>query len=211
MSILDPNALAAFWGPQFVEHAQLLQSMLVDPASAQQASQLAAQAPQMTGSPAAVQQLAQQLNAFCQPLLAKLNAGQWLGFAYPSIVQHMIREHNFYLSDLAGQYTPAQLVALSAQDQSDALGVLAKWIDPSGKPVSQMAQQGSDRLAALVSGSPNQVASAVQQAGAFAQSGQVQGVLKIVSPMLAAHDLREGKWYVSAIVQLQASGLLPKT
>ncbi len=219
MILSQPQTEATFWLPQFQEHASFTAEGLVDPTLQAQAQQLVEQARQITsGNIRDVAGLAMALNDFHQPLLARLQSGEWLGWLYPSLIAHMMREQNWYLGVIQGLYTPRDLLCFGNLDAGEAADVLSKSIDPNPK-FSSLSNAAHDRSGAILSvasacdGAPVSwlASNSTRLIGALdtlVHSTAMVAALKNVPWALVEHDAREAAHFLAILRNLKATGQL---
>ena len=203
-----------FWGRQIVEHALFAHLTLEEPALKAQALEMhnalrqAYDARDLRG----FTMLTQQFMAFKQAALAQQRAGQWIGWAFPSFIQHMLEEEAFFLSRVANApSTPQQVLAFWLKERMGEAEVGAHLIDPSEiAAVAKMAETAHTfaTLGRLALGQCNaeRVIVASQAAGALANEAvlamQPGRPASLISPELKDHIAREGDRFVQTTRQL---------
>jgi len=70
--------------------------------------------------------------AFCAMIQTRLNNGEWLGWLLPDVIDHMLREAQYFLAALNGTtWTPQQIRQIWFEFQADHAGFVAHFIDPT--------------------------------------------------------------------------------
>jgi hypothetical protein len=183
-----------FWTTQLTEHALFLYLMLEEPRVKNLALQLYNFWREGTGD---VLRPMDELIAFKQMVLSRLKSGEWLGWALPSFVQHILYEAQYFRSRLFQGTTAAADVNTWLQIVKDHADVGPKLIDPAANQYANQAAPLSAQIAGLQSRCSSALShqclsdadAAMTQANAWVR-GIPEG-LNIVHPALAAHILRE--------------------
>ena len=202
-----------FWSRQLTEHALFLSLMFETPAFRQQAQQLhrlwesvapgatqgAADAP--TAAPRAmtpeIARATDELIAFKELALQRVTAGEWIGWALPSFIEHLLMEARYFRSRYTGGTNAQQDVQTWLQIVKDHADVGPKLIDPKANAYADLAKP----LSATVTALQGQCASALHR-GCLAEMNMaselanrwVRGIptnLAIVPKALQDHILRE--------------------
>jgi hypothetical protein len=188
-----------FWSQQLEEHALFLHLLLQEPTLRRQALALYRiwRRARATGGDVLVP--LSEIIAFKRMVLARMSQGEWLGWALPSFVQHILMEAEYFRSRLEPQGTTAagdlQTWLQITKDHAD---VGPKLIDPAANvPLATQAQSLSNQIAQLQQRCSskidhsclNDADKAMQTAATWVRS--VPPSLSIVNPTLAAHILRE--------------------
>lgn len=85
-----------------------------------------------------LEKLLNELIVFKEKVLGELNGGKWIGWIYPSMVKHMIKEAGYFKRKLNGPaFTDDEEIKFSNQHQGEEMAVTAQLIDP-------MPEQQSD-------------------------------------------------------------------
>lgn len=188
---------AAFWNRQMTEHALFLNLMLDEPALKRQAGQLYQLWQQTVASGRDVAVPLNELLAFKQAVLARLRSGEWLGWALPSFVQHILMEGLYYRSRRGEGTTAAADFGTWLQVVKDHADVGPKLVDPGGPdrlPAAQRVSNALGELQAQCGGGRHAGCLAAADQQIMAANAWVRGVPRgasVISPTLAAHILRE--------------------
>lgn len=214
----DPNEEFQFWGRQIVEHALFSHLALEEPtlkAAARQTYEQLGAAYQAKN----LQEFVRLTNEFIatkQQLVARIQAGEWLGWAYPSFLQHMVEEEQFFLAKLQGPIPDAVELNFWLHERRTEAEVTAHLIDPSAKAAvaSMMATAKGfndlENAAQIIPTAPHFMPQIVQEA---AQQGAAANAalalmkppaqpLSIIAPDLAMHVHREGERMGAAMAAL---------
>lgn len=200
-----------FWGRQIVEHARLLQMLAGDRSLQAELARHERTLAQTYAARDANRFMAatRDFIGFKLQVLARLRQGTWLGWAFPSLYDHMNKEESYFLARLAGPLTPAQELAFWLQERSEELGLAGHLLDPSEQAATDNLQAQSVNLAALAK-APYTPANAAIALQATAPLNRVIGAmtisnpLSVIAPQLKAHVLREGEQF-----QLVSASLAP--
>lgn len=182
-----------FWSNQMREHCLFLHLMLEDNALKSEASQLQSL---WNGGNVDLMYSLDSLIQFKEMILNRLNNGEWLGWALPSFVSHILREALYFRDRLT--------VGTSVQGDFNAFTTFVmehaqvgpKLVDPVASRFDAPAAQAANSLLQLQKScrllndgclhEANQIISSVND---WVQS--VPPNLSIINPVLAAHILRE--------------------
>lgn len=204
-----------FWGRQAVDHARFAQLTLEVPALKAAAGQMHdAMAQAYTARDAArFLQLLQQSIAFKKQALAQQRAGMWIGWAFPSFIQHMIDEETFALARIQGQqFTPQQYMTFWTGERSGEAAVTAHLIDPSEPAATARTSEIALRFGTLAR-TPAAPATITTARDLGAQVNQEllgwnppAQPLSIISRELRDHVAREGQRFVDTSNLLLQAG-----
>lgn len=200
-----------FWGRQAVEHAELAHQMLeVEP--------LRSQALQMRNELGAMYD-AQNLGAFLPLLqrsidfkraaLAQQRSGTWIGWAFPSMVEHMIDEESFALARMQGQpIAPTDLLRFWLHERAGETAVGAHLIDPSALPAVLHLTKTSLRFRALENAPPSPATALATETLAAQANAELLATTpnsppSIISIPLRNHIAREGARCVQTLQALR--------
>lgn len=188
----------AFWGRQMSEHALFLHLLLQDPQLRAEAMRLHQLWQQTMMQNADISRPLSELIAFKQMVLGRLSRGEWLGWALPSFVQHILLEAEYFQRRLAAGTSAGQDLQTWLQIVKDHADVGPKLIDPKANAYADQARPLSEKLGQLQRRCNLRTIEhtcLVEADQAFEQANQwVQGIpagLNIVHPTLKAHILRE--------------------
>lgn len=192
-----------FWlGQQEREHMMLMVLGVQEPNIRAEALKL-----HQTYEAAAARQDTRTLLTLTGPSQALKRAAQqaattgWIGFLYPGLYGHMIDEVDYALKRAAGQMTPRDATCFWAKERAELAIVTAKLLDPSETEMTKTAMQHHVNLRDLQNAcrrpsmdglSTRALLQAVTALDRF-EEGDVPRAKNIIPPMLAAHELREGR------------------
>lgn len=188
----------AFWSRQLAEHALFLHLMLQDPQLKAQALALHNLWMQTMLTGGDISRPLSELLAFKRMVLARLERGEWLGWALPSFVQHILLEGDYFQRRLQGGVNAGQDFQTWLEIVKGHADIGPKLIDPKAEGFAEQAKPLSQRVAQLQSRCNVRTIEhqclvdadqAIQQANAWVRNVPVG--LNIVHPTLAAHILRE--------------------
>ena len=193
---------ALFWLAQQDREHLLLTALGVELGSVRQEAARLASAYEAAGAAGDVRQLisiAKASQAVKRAALEGARAG-WVGWLYPSLLEHMIEEVDHALLRMHRTVDPRDTVAFWAKERSSAAGAAARYLDPSvGGAATKLYNyhaQLRDLHAAARRPSAGNVAQNVlnftQPLDQFLQQSMREGIQTIAPPMLLAHELREG-------------------
>jgi hypothetical protein len=186
-----------FWSTQMTEHGLFLHLMLEEPSLKAQALQLHQLWKRTMETGADPLPPLNELISFKQMVLGRLRSGQWLGWALPSFVQHIMYEAEYFRSRLGAGTGSAADVNTWLQIVKDHADVGPKLLDPVINNYADQARPLSARIGGLQrmcsSALSHQCLSdadqALQQANTWVRG--IPAGMNIVHPALAAHILRE--------------------
>lgn len=202
-----------FWGRQIVEHALIAHLALEEPALKGRALEFHRALKQAYDARDLTTFLSvlQQFIAFKQAALQQQRAGAWLGWAFPSLVQHMIDEEEFFLARVHQQpATVAQIMSFWLKERAGEAEVAAHLIDPSETAAVAKMSEAALRFTQLDrSAAARCDAIVVALAGAAGVKAnrellamQPNRPLSLISPDLKAHVAREGERFVETTQRL---------
>jgi hypothetical protein len=204
-----------FWSRQLSEHALFFQLGLDDPSLKAAAGRLhtAWEQARPTVTAQAAAGLARDLRDFKVGLLDRLNRGQWLGWIFPTFVDHTLRELDLFVSRLHGPVLPQTDCRAWLRFMAEHAAFAAHLMDPveatrirvALKFVSEFSQ-----LEAGCTGVSDQLLSLSTRSGQLLDNfmvGQVARAKGIIHPVLAVHVVREGRRFLRTVSDLQRKTL----
>lgn len=189
-----------FWSRQMTEHALFLRLLFADPALASEAGRLHEDwyAASAFAAPPDLLPLLDRLIDFKERVLARQARGDWVGWAWPSFVQHILFEARYFRARLLPRGTTAdEDYRTWLRVVQDHAAVGPKLVDPMAEPYADRARDAASQLGDLqrrCGGRPDKrCALAVDEAisGVTAWVRGVPAGLNVVLPALGAHILRE--------------------
>ena len=215
MPQLDAYAQTVFWSRQFAEHLQFLSMLFTDGAAKREAVRLrhqyeAARALALTKGNAAPQYIStahDEVRAYQVQIFERLQAGEFLGWAFPLFVSHITREMDLYSHLVYG--TPAPDVGVDGEVKrlgAEHAQFAAHLLDPTQEDLVSTANKAADTLYALVPVS-GPAANATAAKGErllvhFLQSngiGSAGGALSIIPKALTDHVVREQIYFAHTL------------
>lgn len=189
-----------FWSRQMREHALFLSLMLEDVALKAQAVRLqnlwrAVETGQDRNLPAALNEII----LFKKVVLDRLMKGEWLGWALPAFVSHILFEAEFFRARVFHSTTAQQDLTAMVRIVKEHTQVAPKLLNPGQPSAETEAATLATRLAKLQSacsssffGECSSRQADLAQADTFFRV-KVPQRLNIVHPVLLAHIVREGE------------------
>jgi hypothetical protein len=214
---MDPQEEFTFWGRQATEHMMFLSLGLESAGVRPQAHALyqAMQASYDSGDAPRFMGLLQQALSFKRRLRARLYAGEWLGWIYPSFVDHTIREEEYFLARIAGSIAPQTEVAAWLRFMGEHAGFAGGLIDPSEKATVRAAIDKSDAFDALRGTCEAGACSGQlltlsalrgQELDQFFSGASSTKPLSVIHPALLQHVIREGRRFVQRMGAIAQGG-----
>jgi hypothetical protein len=206
-----------FWTRQFAEHLGFLGEMLQDEPLRQEAKERQRQYEALRQSvlsldggamAAAVEDATRNTHVFQAGLCDRLDAGEWLGFAWPLFCDHITREIELYQHLAYGDPKPGkdipQIVSQMGGEHALFAGSL---IDPGDRVSSRIAREAGRRLLSLskkaqkTATMTGEVAlqRTIKQFIETTGLGTPKGIKSLVSFTLREHVLREQVYYSNKI------------
>lgn len=213
---------ARFWLGQDAEHNTFFALGLVDPALKAEAVALAS-AYQSALQAGAIQQALSEIlpraQAFKATLLKRLASGEWLGWIYPAFIQHAADEMTYLQMRLMPVSSPMAIRAREtlrtiAKFNSEEAALNAHLLDPSYDPVPSSPVNQARAIAAQAynlhaqgANEPypnllNQTFASTQAFEQWLAQNDVRTLKSIIPAALAAHALRERRWFLNTIASL---------
>lgn len=212
---------ALFWlGQQDKEHLMLTALGVELGSVRQEALRLASayETAAAAGDVPALVQIAKASQAVKRAALEGARAG-WVGWLYPSLVEHMIEETDHALLRMHRTVDPRHTVAFWAKERSSAAGAAARYLDPqiggaSTKLYNYHAQL-RDLHAAAMRPSAGNVAQNVLNftvpLDRHLERTVQERLESIAHPMLLAHELREGALAEAMLADIAGHPSSPST
>lgn len=204
----------AFWARQFSEHALFFSIGIEDATLRAQAARLhktwEAARPSLTAQ--TIVPLAANLREYKVGLFDRLNRGQWLGWIFPTFVDHTRRELDLFLAHLQGP-VPAQRDCTEwLRFMAEHAAFAAHLMDPieAGQIRQALAAVGKlQQLQTACARGVNQTLVEMSKRAGEGLDGYVTTELprakSVIHPVLATHVLREGRRFIYTMKRLQAS------
>lgn len=203
-----------FWARQFSEHALFFSLGIEDATLRNQAARLhqAWEAARPTLTAATIVPLALNLREYKIGLFDRLNRGQWLGWIFPTFVDHTRRELDLFLAHLRGP-VPVQRDAVEwLRFMAEHAAFAAHLMDPVEAQQIRGALAAVGKLQQLQNacahGVSQQLVVMSENAGKTLDTFVTNVVPKtksVIHPVLATHVLREGRRFIYTMKKLQAS------
>lgn len=214
---INPYSDAQFWGNQIREHMLFLKLLLVDPNDKARASQLESSwttaLPQLnrTRSPEVIRTLLDDTIDYKKQLLAELQAGTWLGWAYPALVDHILQEAEFLRQRVWGPVPDAQRVYdLSLKLSGDHALLIVHLLDlGEAELVADGTQQATNLYSLRDANSPQEAMAAERDLAIWIRVQNIgygkSSPLSIVPQVLSDHIIREQLRFVSMTDDLKTT------
>jgi len=206
-----------FWTNQFSEHlgflGEMLQGELRQEAEARHSEyeQMRREAMLLESGEAmadAVEGPTRSLYAFQVELCEMLDAGEWLGFAWPLFCDHITREVELYMHLAYGDPPPPGGISAAVSQMGGEHALFAaSLIDPASQAPSTIAREAGSKLIDMSAKEQTRIRIAgeialQQTIRAFVETtglGTPTGVKSLVSPILRDHVLREQTYYTDKL------------
>jgi len=202
-----------FWARQFSEHALFFQLGIDNPALKADAKALheaweRVRTPTLTLSTTLM--LAQELRAYKMELGDRLNRGEWLGWIFPTFVDHTRRELDLFVAH-ATTAVPASVDCEAwLRFMAEHAAFAAHLMDPVEARRIRMALEFVGNFTRLTRGCGvgvnTQLLSLSKRAGDGLDKfmvGQVAKAKGIIHPVLATHVVREGRRFLRTVNMLR--------
>jgi hypothetical protein len=213
-----------FWSEQLLEHALFLYLGLVEPNHKAAAQQLVQHWRALREDPMAlsignVMSLTAELRAFSADLLAELKSGKWLGWIFPTFVEHTIQELDLFVGHLqTGALLPNEL-CIWEHLMLEHASLVAHDLDPDERTKIARAAALAAAFGQLQAGCRRAVGpTALQLSDKFGRQLDsflrglgvgTSATMSIVHPILAAHAVREGVRFLETVNWLRARAPSP--
>ena len=205
-----------FWAHQSSEHALFMQLGLTDPTLKANAEKLHGRWESFRVGERRIEDalaLALETRALQLDIHDRLTRGQWLGWLFPTFIDHIRREGDYFITKLTGQ-------PLSASDECRAwhrfmaehAAFAAHLLDPTEAAQIQAALLYEDEFSRLehacASAMNEQLVMLSEQRGRELDAyftglgiGKQGGAKSIIHPLLAEHVVREGRRFLATMRQ----------
>lgn len=145
-----------------------------------------------------------------QRILDALNTGNEIGNIYPSLIEHMIKEANFFLGKLQNSVSVDQEIEFWVKENSEHTGLTAHLLDPSEKQLVIDSLNMSQDLEDVAGASLPEINQVYQQSNEAAleleeslKNNQVKTVNNPLSLLLLQHEIREATYGANRLQQIQ--------
>ena len=201
----------SFWSRQMTEHALFLNLLIQEPTLKNQALQLYHLWNQTVQQGGDISMPLAELIAFKKVIIQRLQNGEWLGWALPSFVEHILMEAQYFQERLGNGTDAMTDVNTWLQVVKDHADVGPKLIDPQANDFADTAKPASQALANLQRQCSRSVHrqclhdadEVIQQVNDWVN--QVPAGFNIIHPALSAHILRENNRGLQVTRMLQQS------
>lgn len=209
------NDVIGLWSIQLKEHAMFIFKLLDD----KKAPKLKAEAYRQWQKWSNVQSLKTkeqlpgmiaELNQLKQKVLEALASGAEIGNVYPSLIEHMLKESNFFLGKLQQNVTIDQEIEFWVKENAEHTGLTGHLLDPSEKQLvvdSLNMGQDLEDVANSDLGTINQLYQEANEAAleleASLRNNQVKTVNNPMTLLMLQHEIREAEYGAKRLQQLQ--------
>lgn len=223
---VDVRDEIVFWGRQLSDHALFLSLGLVEERLRGVAGQMHRQWEQYRPRWAQVdpataaseaRYMAAELRSFKTEVLDRLNRGEWLGWLYPTFVDHLRRELDMFVGRINGQIAARQELCDYLRFLAEHASFAAHLLDPQERVLIEAATARAGNLTQLhqacAAATTQNLLTLSRQAAADLDEYLVKSgigtprVKSVVHPVLAEHVVREGRRAVAVIDQFAAAGV----
>jgi hypothetical protein len=143
------------------------------------------------------------LRNFHESLRKMQDQGTWVGFLYPSFLDHMIREEGWVEHALStSTVTLVAVKMMLAVNAADAAALTAKFLDPVEQPMQRAAEARSADLRRYQTPALEDVGAlseAVHDLWRFSKSGELLRAKKILPMDLADHEMAEDQHFLALV------------
>lgn len=207
VNVVDTAEVINEWAPQMGEHALFLYLLLKERSLEERALSLFHRWRDYVcaGHPGGVAQASALLSEtieFKTVVLTRLQAGEWIGSAFPQLVEHIRLEALYFQDKLNGiQYTPEQEVAFWNRINSEHAGFAAHYLDPSEEALVDQADATMKAIRALPIANTEVSIVMALEAGANLTTFNLEAyhaalankLKSVINPTLLRHVIREGQ------------------
>lgn len=141
------------------------------------------------------------LRNFHEQLRGMQNQGTWIGYLYPSFLEHMIREEAWLQHVLStGMVSFASIKMMLAANAADTAAVVGKLLDPVEQPMQRAAETRSADLRRYQTAAPEDFAAlteAVQDLWRFEKSPELARAKKILPLEMGDHEMAEDQHFMA--------------
>lgn len=222
---MDPLDEIRFWSVQLSEHALFLYLGIVDPKLKDRAMVLHQAWDQFVkdvGKDVAYAEarsralaLAMDLRALKLEVLRQQRAGVWLGWLFPTFVDHTRRELDFFIRKLTGGMGMDEEVCIWLRFMAEHAVFAAHLLDPQEVPLIRNAAGLVGYFLHVEDGCGKQTLPALIELGKhggrdldeyFQRSGiGTPKVKSVIHPALAAHVVREGQRFLQTMDRMMST------
>lgn len=215
-STVDQRDEISFWSRQMSEHALFLHLGLEEPTLKQTAYYMHQQWEQNrrrweqvdpTVAASEARYLAAELRAFKVQVYQTLLKGTWLGWLWPTFVDHTRRELDFFVSRLNGQSTVRKDTCEQLRFMAEHAAFAAHLLDPSEAQLIYAAMEQSGQIQGLQNKCEAETLenlmalskNATEQLDQYFTGsgiGDLKRVRSVIHPVLAEHVVREGRRFI---------------
>ena len=203
LSEREAYELADMWVPQLGEHALFLHLLLANKELRDKAGDIYMRWRQFYCDEKMrnfqkLYRLLAELKEFKVHVLRRLNSGEWLGSAFPSFVDHILRELIYFEEKLNGRvFTEQEEVEFWNGINADHAGFASHLLDPTEVALTDKADETSKKIRSLPVANVVLALEAGKELSDFnkqtlhaAMSNKVKSV---INPDLLKHVIREGE------------------
>jgi len=229
---VDPAAEARFWSRQLLDHTLFLDTGIESPKARARAVKLrkSFQSLIIDGDRhgyakyvAPALDLARDLRQLETDVLDALAAGRWLGWLFPSFIEHQRRAGDYFIARAKGyELEPKAELATWLRLISDDAGFAAHWIDPSEKVLVRDALAAAGEIRVIersATASASVSVTIVEQAAGAIRSWDsyllraglgTASTRSVVQAALVGHWAREAQRAAQAVNMVRARVQPPK-
>lgn len=203
-----------FWGRQATEHALFLQLGFEDPALKAYWQQMyeALKAAYEQGDVNAFMVLLDQSVTAKQELLKRLHAGEWLGWLFPTFVDHVTHEEEYFAAKLRGSIASNIETGVWLRFMAEHAEFASHLVDTTERAAMmkalELAGQFHGLEAACMRDCGASLAALSAQKGkeldAFFTGTTPTKPLSVIHPVLREHVIREGRRFVDVMNRLSS-------
>lgn len=221
---VDPAEESRFWSRQLLEHALFLHLGIESPQARARALALhkawqgvIADSERLGYAKTLPRtlELARDLRKLETDVMDALATGRWLGWLFPSFVEHIRREGDYFIARASGAtMLPQAELQTWLHFMADHAGFAAHYLDPTEKALVAEALKSCGELRALErgcgAGMTGQLLDLSERAGKgldayLARSGIGTASAKsVVHSVLASHVIREGQRFLKTLQAMRA-------
>lgn len=209
MSHENKFKLLEMWVPQMGEHALFLHLLLADAKLKDEAGDIYIRwrkfyCDNKMENFNELYPLLAELKSFKAHVLKRLNVGEWLGWAFPQFVEHILRELIYFEEKLNGRvFSQSEEIKFWNEINSEHAGFASHLLDPSERELTDKADATSkkienlpitDLVLALEAG--RELTEFNKQTLHAALSNKVKSVIPV---SLLKHVIREGEYGTSVL------------
>ena len=200
----EVGELAEIWVPQMAEHALFLHMLLYDEELKEEAAEIYMEwrkfyCDEKMKDTSKLYKLLAELKEFKQRVLKRLLAGEWLGSAFPSFVQHILNELLYFEDKLNGKvYSKEQEIAFWKRIHSEHADLASHLLDPVEQKLHDTLDITADKVKAIPVANIVLALEAGKELTEFnrvALMGAISNKIRSIIPeSLLRHVIREGEY-----------------